>query len=80
MKGQITITEYLEERNRPHPVDVMGICDDAYCPECHYCIDELKHLDCEYCPWCGVRIDWTPWHRANDTEGIWAQDTYVNTT
>lgn len=76
MKGQITITEYL----RAHPVDIKGICDDAYCPECNYCIDEIKYKDCEFCPWCGVRLDWTPWHQANETEGIWEQDTFAGTT
>ncbi len=29
-------------------------------------LDELKELDCEQCPECGTRLDWTPWHRAND--------------
>lgn len=51
-----------------HPVDIYGICDDAYCPECHSPLDDLKILDCERCPWCGIRIDWTPWHRMNDPE------------
>ena len=71
--GQITIAEYLEERNRPHPVIIRGLMDDAYCPECGYSLDELRQLDCERCPWCGLRIDWTPWHRANENEGIWSQ-------
>lgn len=48
------------------PVNIKGICDDAYCPECDYQLDELKELDCEQCPECGTRLDWTPWHRAND--------------
>lgn len=51
-----------------HPVDIYGICDDAYCPECHSSLDETKWLDCERCPDCGIRIDWTPWHRMNDPE------------
>lgn len=68
MKGQITITEYLEERNKPHPVDIRGLCDDAYCPSCGYSLDEIKQLDCERCPVCGIRVDWTPWHRFNDEE------------
>ena len=64
---QITIYEYLESL-KPRPVKIMGLCDDAYCPECGYSLDEIRQLDCERCPWCGLRIDWTPWHRANDEE------------
>ena len=55
--------------DKAYPVDIRGICDDAYCPECGYSLDEIKQLDCERCPWCGLRIDWTPWHRMNDEEG-----------
>lgn len=55
-----------EEPERIFPVDVRGICDDAYCPKCNYCLDELKELDCKVCPVCGVKIDWGPWHRLND--------------
>ncbi len=51
------------------PVNIKGICDDAYCPECDYQLDELKELDCEQCPECSTRLDWTPWHRANDEDG-----------
>ena len=67
---QITIEAYLDFINKPHPVDIRGLCDDAYCPECHGPLDDLKILDCERCPWCGLRIDWTPWHRFNDEEDI----------
>lgn len=65
--GQITITDYLNFI-KPHPVDIRGICDDAYCPECHCSLDETKYLDCERCPWCGFGIDWTRWHYFNDEE------------
>lgn len=58
----------LELMKQPRPVHIKGICDDAYCPECGYALDELKELDCEKCPICGTLIDWTPWHRQNDKE------------
>lgn len=58
----------LELMEQPRPVHIKGICDDAYCPECDYALDELKELDCEKCPICGALIDWTPWHRQNDKE------------
>ena len=52
----------------PRPVKIMGLMDDAYCPNCSYCFWETKELDCERCPRCGIRVDWTPWHKVNDTE------------
>ena len=66
MKGQITITEYLAERNTPHPVNIMGLCDDAYCPECGYGFMDPRENDLPECPICKCKVDWTPWHRAND--------------
>lgn len=66
MKGQISIAEYLFKQNQPQPVVIKGLCDDAYCPECGAELDELKILDCERCPECRIKLDWTPWHRNND--------------
>ena len=66
---QITIFDYLESI-KPRPVKIMGLCDDAYCPECNYCFWETRELDCKKCPICGTHVDWTPWHRANDEEEI----------
>ena len=51
-----------------YPVDIRGLCDDAYCPVCGDGIDELNWMDCERCPSCGARISWEPWHRKNDKE------------
>jgi len=65
----------LELMKQPRPVHIKGICDDAYCPECDYALDERKELDCEKCPQCGTLIDWTPWHRHNDKE---TEDEKVN--
>ena len=62
--GQITIDEYLKEIE-PKKVDIKGICDDAYCPECNCSLDEYKYLD-QDCPYCHTRLDWAPWHRKND--------------
>ena len=60
MEGQLSIFDFKK------PVDIKGICDDAYCPECGFALDELKILDCPSCPECGCLIDWSPWHRMND--------------
>lgn len=65
MDGQITIFEYLDSIP-PRPVEIIGLCDDAYCPECGNPLDEYKELDCETCPHCHIKIDWSPWHRKND--------------
>lgn len=65
--GQMNIYEYLESL-KPVPVKIMGIMDDAYCPKCGYCFWETRELDCECCPKCGLKVDWEPWHRANDGE------------
>ena len=56
------------DKDFPKPVDIRGICDDAYCPSCGTELDERKYMDCQRCPWCGTRIDWTRWHRINDEE------------
>lgn len=65
--GQLSLTDWSPEPII-HDVDIMGICDDAYCPMCGISLDEYRHLDCEECPECGVRIRWDNWHRANDEE------------
>lgn len=57
-----------EPKEIVYPVDIRGICDDAYCPKCNTELDEFRFKDCDRCPWCGIKIDWTPWHRANDEE------------
>ena len=60
--------KYWRLKEKVYPVDIMGICDDAYCPKCGRELDDLRIKDCERCPDCHVRIDWTPWHRANPEE------------
>ena len=60
--------KYWRLVEKVYPVDIMGICDDAYCPGCKACLDETKHLDSKNCPHCGLRIDWGPWHHYNDEE------------
>lgn len=64
--GQISIDDYLSHKFKSIPVNIYGICDDAYCPICDNSLDERYYLDCIQCPHCGCFIDWTPWHNAND--------------
>ena len=61
----------LEEK--VYPLDIKGICDDPYCPQCGYAFETIKtcknyEVDCERCPECHVKVDWTLWHRINDKE------------
>ncbi len=67
LPGQMNIFDFIRD-DKVYPVIIKGFCDDAYCPKCESYLPEWKHevMDCERCPNCGVRLDWTPWHRAND--------------
>lgn len=60
-------------KQEPHiyPLDIKGICDDAYCPQCGYIFTtwgQDNEIDYERCPECHVKVDWTLWHRINDEE------------
>ena len=48
------------------PVNIVGLCDDAQCPKCGRFFMDPMEIDLEYCPNCKCRVDWEPWHRAND--------------
>lgn len=54
-----------------YKLDIKGICDDPYCPQCGYEFETTRtcknyEVDCERCPECHVKVDWGPWHRLND--------------
>lgn len=73
MEGQISIFEYLEESQKIYPLDIRGLCDDPYCPKCDYAFityGSQKEIDCDCCPKCGIKVDWTHWHRMNDEEEL----------
>ena len=68
--GQLSIFDYQEPS---YPLDIKGICDDPYCPQCGYAFETIRtcknyEVDCERCPECHVKVDWTLWHRRNDDE------------
>ena len=61
----------------PHiyELDIRGICDDPYCPQCGYEFETTRtcknyEVDCERCPECHVKVDWRRWHKANDDEPL----------
>ena len=60
---QLTLRDILGE-----PVMLAGLCDDAYCPNCRRPFRYPTETDTEECPICHTRLDWWPWHRANDEE------------
>ena len=62
MCKQMTIFDFLD---KVIPVEIKGFCDDAYCPMCGRALDEYRYCD-QDCPTCHTKLDWTPWHRAND--------------
>lgn len=58
-----------EEPQKVYPLDIRGLCDDPYCPKCDYAFityGSQKEIDCDCCPKCGIKVDWTHWHRMND--------------
>lgn len=50
-----------EEKEEPKEVNVRGLLDDGYCPECNMCLDDLV----ERCPSCGTLLSWNEWRKAN---------------
>lgn len=61
----------IEQKPHIYSLDIKGICDDPYCPQCGYAFETTRtsknyEVDCERCPECHVKVDWTPWHRRND--------------
>lgn len=68
--GQINLFDYLEERDsKVYDLNIKGICDDPYCPNCGYLFSTYgsdKEIDCERCPECKIRVDWARWHKMND--------------
>ena len=63
----------VKQEQHIYPLDIKGICDDPYCPQCGYAFETIKtcknyEVDCERCPECHIKVDWTPWHRRNDDE------------
>ena len=69
MMKQMTVDDFLGAFERPEPVKLFGICDDAHCPRCRYGFLYPEETDKERCPVCGQMVSWMPWHRANDDEG-----------
>lgn len=54
-----------------YDIDVRGLCDDPYCPQCgrgFWTESTRSEVDCERCPDCHILLDWTLWHRINDDE------------
>ena len=59
---QMTIFDYKRS------VEIRGLCDDAYCPECGYGFGYPEETDLGVCPEGGCIVDWTRWHKVNDEQ------------
>jgi len=71
--GQMSIEDWLEDREKVRDLDIKGLCDDPYCPECGYLFTTYgphNEVDCERCPVCKIRVDWGRWHKANDGDEL----------
>ena len=58
-----------------YPVVIEGLCDDAYCPNCGRGFMDPMENDLSECPLCHTKVDWAPWHKANDNEEIFEDET-----
>lgn len=57
------IFEKVSELDIFKKVSIEGLCDDPYCPDCHYSLD--CNIDAKFCPRCGRSLDWSVYHRIN---------------
>lgn len=57
----------MSDEIKRYPVDIRGICDDAYCPTCNYEFRD-DETDANMCPMCGTYLDWSRYHLFNDKE------------
>lgn len=55
------VEDIRDEEAEAVEVDVRGLLDDGYCPECNMCLDDLV----EKCPSCGTLLSWNEWRKAN---------------
>ena len=56
------IPRYLE--TKPLSVEIKGLLDDPYCPKCNFRLDD--YIDSDKCPECGVKIEWSHYHKLNE--------------
>lgn len=61
IKGQQNFLEYQQIKR---PVDIVGLMDDAKCPNCKNYLPDNPYLD--ICPYCGVGIDMMRWIEINE--------------
>ena len=62
--------KYWRLRYKIYPVVIKGLCDDAYCPNCGRGFMDPMENDLSECPLCHTKVNWEPWHKANDNEEI----------
>lgn len=63
--------KYWRLKEKVYPIDLRGIMDDPYCSKCGYGFwdyGERSEVDCERCPVCKNKVDWSIWHKINGRE------------
>ena len=74
--GQMSLNDWLSDRDKVREVGIIGLCDDPICSNCGYEFrmieDNRYHLkneiDIDRCPRCKCKLDWSRWHRINEEE------------
>lgn len=54
-----------DERLYGRSVNLKGIMDDPYCPDCDTAFSD-NEIDVERCPVCGCLLDWKIYHLINE--------------
>lgn len=74
--GQMSLNDWIADRDKVREVGIIGLCDDPICSNCGYEFrmieDKRYHLkneiDIDRCPKCKCKLDWSRWHRINEEE------------
>lgn len=61
LEGQMNILDYLESFDKAEEVDIRGLMDDGYCPECGAALDDEEPR----CPYCDQKLSWNRWRYVN---------------
>lgn len=72
--GQMSLNDWLSDRDKVREVGIIGLCDDPICSNCGYefrMIEDNRYnlkneIDIQRCPRCKCKLDWTRWHRINE--------------
>jgi len=55
----------MDDNEFGRSVNLKGIMDDPYCPDCDTALSD-PDIDAKCCPVCGCLLDWKIYHIIND--------------